>query len=843
MKLNKKSFFSAILQLSLLACGGSSLVLAAFFLYLSPSLPSVESVRDVPLQTPLRIYSADHKLIGEFGEKRRHPIELRNIPQPMIDALLAAEDADFYEHHGVSIKGILRAVKQLLETGRKGSGGSTLTMQLTRHIFLSLDKKFSRKFNEIILAMKLERELTKDEILELYMNYMFLGSRAYGVQAAAEVYYGKNVDELSTAQMAMIAACFQLPSSKNPISNPPWATERRDWILGRMLELGKIDQTTYQSAVQEIDGAYYHGSQFDVYAPYVAELAREKSIRSFGLAAYEDGYRVYTTIDSRLQAEAQTALVEGLLEYDKRHGYRGPEQKLDTGDIHVIDEETGEFDYTKWTDALANIPEYGGLQAAVITDIHDLGIKLITADAQAVELDWDEHLSQWRPYLNENARGPKASSPFELFELGDVVRLREPLPGMIELAQVPEAQGAIVALDPNDGSIHSLVGGFDFNLSNFNRVTQAKRQPGSNFKPFIYASALERGMTAATLINDAPIVFEDELLEGTWRPVNDTKKFYGPTRLREALYRSRNVVTIRLLREIGIGSAIETLSRFGFDKDALPRDLSLSLGTHSVTPLELATAWATFANGGYRVESHLIGRVEDGDGRVIYQAMPLTVCEECELSATTDELKDTLETEDAEPVDPDFMQPENLFRIPLEIKTELGILEAADYPRAQRVVEEDVVYIVDSILKDVIRRGTGVKARSLRRTDIAGKTGTTNGPIDVWFSGYNPDIMTTAWVGFDKNTPLGNNEYGGTAALPIWMDYMRAALQGKPEKHRPQPPNIVTVRINPDTGKRAAVDDPDADFEFFRRDNVPEELPQADSQVVKPVEIFSEEIF
>lgn len=816
-------------------------MMAAFFLYLSPSLPSVESVREVPLQTPLRIYSADHKLIGEFGEKRRKPIELRQIPQPMIDALLSGEDAEFYEHHGVSIKGILRAVKQLLKTGRKGSGGSTLTQQLTRHIFLSLDKKFSRKFNEIILAMKLERELTKDEILELYMNYMFLGNRAYGVQAAAEVYYGKSVNELSTAQMAMIAACFQLPSSKNPISNPEWATERRDWILGRMYELGKIDQETYQKSIEEADEAFYHGSQFDVYAPYVAELAREKSIRSFGLAAYTDGYRVYTTIDSRLQAKAQTALVNGLLEYDQRHGYRGAEQKLDIGDIHVIDEETEEFDYSSWLETLASIPEYGGLRAAAITDIHDLGLGLITAEGEALELSWEEHLSQIRPYISENARGPKASSPFELFEIGDVIRVHEPLKGKLEFAQVPAVQGAVVALNPNNGGILTLVGGFDFNLSNFNRVTQAERQPGSNFKPFIYASALERGMTAATLINDAPIVFEDELLEGTWRPVNDTKKFYGPTRLREALYRSRNVVTIRLLREIGIGSAIETLTRIGFEESALPRDLSLSLGANSVTPLELASAWATFANGGFRIESHLIDRVESDEGSVIYQSMPLTVCEDCDGKPSTDEASDLIPID--ENLDPDFLNENEIFGIPLEVKTELGILEPSDFPRAQRVIEEDVVFIVDSILKDVIRRGTGVKARALQRSDIAGKTGTTNGPIDVWFSGYSPDIMTTAWVGFDKNTPLGNNEYGGTAALPIWMDYMRAALEGKPERHRPQPPSIVTVRINPDTGKRAAIDDPDADFEFFRRENVPEELPQDDNQVVKPDVIFSEEIF
>jgi len=895
MILNKKRYLLAFLQLALAGTGLSVLVLAAFFLYLSPDLPSVDSIRDVRLQTPLRIYSADNKLIGEFGDMRRNPVKLKDVPQTFIDALLAAEDAEFYSHHGVSIKGLLRAVVQLITTGRKSSGGSTLTMQLTRHIFFTLEKKFSRKFNEIILAMKLERELTKDEILELYINYMYLGNRAYGVQAAAEVYYGKDLKDLSVAQMATLAASFQLPSKKNAIVDPAWTEERRNWILGRMYDLGKIDEKTYQQALSEKEVATYHGNQYDVNAPYVAELVREKAVRMLGAKAYTDGYKVFTTIDSRLQLNAQKALIDGLLTYDKRHGYHGPEQKLDPtllsgqsdaaaasaeadsttseqqdpptdasptpADDSTVAATNDQTDYSAWLKALEDIPIYGGLIPAAVTSVGKTDLKLLLRDGTHADLPWDDELSAWRKRVDVNHLGPRAQSPADLFAVGDVVRLRESGPHHYVLAEVPQVQGAFVSLDPSNGAILSLVGGFDFFYSHFNRVTQAYRQPGSNFKPFLYTAALENGLTAATLINDAPIVFDDAQLEGTWRPENDSGKFYGPTRLRKALYMSRNMVSIRLLREIGINTVRDSLDRFGFDSKSFPRDLSLALGSHVQSPLQMVQAFATFANDGYHVEAYSIERIEDLDGRVLFQAMPLTVCESCEQQDASDGSapeaqaepglsagEESANPEASAPTqdsvsneDPDFAS--DAFAIPIDIKSQLGILEPSDFPRAQQVIDPNVVFIIDSFLKDVIRKGTGVRARALNRSDLAGKTGTTNGPTDAWFSGYNRRIVATAWVGFDQNTPLGNREYGGTAALPIWIEFMRQALQGMPETSLKQPPGVVTVRINPDTGKRASVDDPDGMFEYFLRGTVPEQEDSPPNGQATSGEINTDEIF
>jgi len=856
MKLKKPVIIVAIWFI-LAGTGGTLSVLAGMYLYLSPQLPSVESLREVKLQTPLRIYSADEKLIAEFGEKRRTPIKFDEIPQTYIDALLAAEDSNFFEHHGVSLKGLMRATTQLVLTGRRTSGGSTITMQVARNYYLSRRKTFARKFNEILLALRIEQELSKEEIMELYVNVIFLGNRAYGIHAASQVYYGKPLSQLSLAQYAMLAGLPKGPSVMNPIANPPRALERRNWILDRMLSLEMIDQATHDAAANEPVSASYHSGLVDVNAPYVAEMARAKAIELFGLDAYTEGYRVYTSIDSTLQNTAHAAVIDGLLTYDNRHGYRGPEttlpfefneqagddmsdqtEKTETTDDS--DAETDEspadeapipainFDRELWLETLDSTPEIGGLIPAAVTEVMEKSFRALTASGETVEVGWEQGISEARSYINENARGPAPKTAADVVSHGDLIRLRKLVGNQYLLSQIPEAQAALVSLNPKNGGILALVGGFDFKQSHFNRVIQAKRQPGSNFKPFVYTAALENGMTPATIINDAPFVVDDAALESTWRPENDGGSFDGPTRLRKALYRSRNLVSVRVLRETGIGKVIRGMSRFGFNEDDLPRDLSLALGSQGQTPLELVTGYAVFANDGYRVKPYLIERIVDNNGESAYEALPETVCQDCDDSYALE--------------DPEFTAPYDLnsdpFGLPFEVKRLLGMLEPSDYPRAERVLDERVAYIMDSILKDVIQRGTGRRARVLGRHDIAGKTGTSNGPKDVWFSGYNGDIVTTTWVGFDQFTNLGRREYGGTAALPIWIDYMRVALADKQETKLQQPPGIVTVRIDPETGLRARAGDPDAIFEIFRSENVPE-LEEDNAPVYTPYEAES----
>lgn len=839
----KRTFFISLICI-LVAVSGAAIALSASYLYLSPNLPSVESIREVKLQTPLRIYSTDGKLIGEFGEKRRIPTKLENIPEFLIGALLSAEDADFYSHSGVSLRGLARAASELIITGERGSGGSTLTMQLTRNVFLSLEKKFIRKFNEILLSLKLERELTKDEILELYLNYMFLGKRAYGVQAAAQVYYGKELSELSLAQQAMIAGLFKGPSVQNPIVNPERAIERRNWILGRMATLGYINEQELELAKSEAVTAEYHGNQLEFHAPYVAELAREKAIRTFGLEAYTEGYQVYTTIASELQDSAQRAIVKGLDAYTERHGYLGPEQQLELPEL--VDEGA----LQALSEKILERPQIGNSQPALVLEVGDNHAELLLGSSELVTLTWENGLSDARRYLSENTRTSRPATASDVVNPGDIIRIKLNEEGIWQLTQIPKAQAALVSIDPDNGAILAMVGGYDFNASNFNRATQAYRQAGSSLKPFIYATAIENGLTPATLINDSPIVVKDADYEGTWRPKNDGDKFYGPMRLRKGLYLSRNLVSIRLLQQMGIRTATDALTRFGFSKSALPRDLSLALGNSSVTPLDMATAWAIFANGGYKVDAHLIHRVTDLEGNIVYEALPKSVCVDCDNETESDEaalparLATSIGESDAEIGESDADFDEGIFEFPINLKRMLGLLEPRDYPRAPKVLDDQVSFLMDSILKDVIQRGTGRKARSLNRADLGGKTGTTNGPNDAWFSGYSRDIVTTTWLGFDQNTPLGNSEYGGSAALPIWIDFMKIALRDRPAKTRPQPPGIVAVKIDADTGERARIDDPDGIFEYFRMENVPklQEDSGTDSNEVFD-NYYSEDIF
>nr|WP_241505920.1 penicillin-binding protein 1A [Parahaliea mediterranea] len=765
---------------------------------MSPNLPDVETLRDVKLQTPMRVYTREGDLIGQFGEQKRSPLPFDAIPPQFINALLAAEDDNFFHHQGIDLMGLMRAVSELVLTGEKGSGGSTLTMQVARNYFLTLERTFLRKFNEILLAIEIERQLNKQEIFELYFNRVFLGHRAYGFEAAAHVYYGKGIDQLSLAQHAMLAGIPKAPSRNNPISGPDAGLERRNWILGRMQQLGYIDNNAYRSAVSEPITAAHHGAQLSFAAHYAAEMARQEMLDRYGIAAYNDGFQVYTTISSDLQQVAQQAVVNGLITYDKRHGYRGPERQMPPATDNA--EEIAEMQAT-WIATLRDTPTVAGLRAAVVTQVRDDGITVMLGDKRSGDILWDNGLKQASPYLSENARGRAPQKPADVVAVGDLVRVTEDDKGAWHLTQVPAVQAALVSLNPDNGAIVSVVGGMGFEDSKFNRATQAQRQPGSNFKPFLYSAALDHGFTAASLVNDAPVVVDDSSLEGMWRPENDSGKFYGPTRLRWALTKSRNLVSIRLLQQLGVDNLLAYIGRFGFDASQYTPNLSLALGTQTTSPLELATAYAVLANGGYGVKPYLIQRIDDLNGETIFNARPPTVCRDCSQVAEA---------------------PAEIGGEELSMEEILAQKDQAP-PRAERVMDERVNYIINSILQDVITQGTGRRALALERKDLAGKTGTTNGPMDAWFSGYNRDVVTTAWVGFDHYTPLGRREFGGTAALPIWIDYMKVALEGSPDQPRPLPPGIVRVRIDPDSGQLAAPGQPGALFEYFREEKVPKD--------------------
>ncbi|MDL2176245.1 penicillin-binding protein 1A [Stutzerimonas sp. FeSN7] len=767
------------------------LSISGAFLYLSPNLPSVDSLRSIQLQIPLRVYSADDKLIAEFGEMRRSPIRFDDIPQAFIHALLAAEDDNFANHYGVDITGLMRAATQLLKSGQIQTGGSTITMQVAKNYFLTSERSFSRKINEILLALQIERELSKNEILELYVNKIYLGNRAYGIEAAAQVYYGKPISELSVAQLAMIAGLPKAPSAFNPLVNPARSKERRDWILGRMYRLGSLDESSYRQALAEPETARYHGATPELDASYIAEMARAEMVGRFGSAAYTDGFRVYTTVSSERQIAANNALNSGLIEYDQRHGYRGPEANLANASRDT------------WLQELAKYRSLSGLQPAAVTQVETSGILVITRDGQEHTVSWDS--MKWaRPYLGINSMGPRPQRPADVVKVGDVVRIRWQDEAAV-FSQVPQAQAALVSLDPEDGSIEALAGGFSFGQSNYNRAIQAKRQPGSSFKPFIYSAALDAGYTAASLVNDSPIVFVEQGMDRIWRPKNDNNTFLGPIRMREALYKSRNLVSIRLLQTMGVDYTINYITRFGFNAQDLPRNLSLALGTATLTPMEIATGWTTFANGGYKIEPYLIQRIEDREGNLLFEANPARVPPRETQTADVE-----VHPVQSNPVIADGEQ-----------------MPAA--PRfAEQVLDERTAYIMTSMLQDVIKRGTGRRALALGRDDIAGKTGTTNDSIDSWFSGYNADLVTTVWAGFDQPQSLGRNEYGGTVALPIWMNYMGAVLKDMPEHPPAEPDGLLKLRIDPVSGRAATPSTPDAYFEVFKSEDSPPPMGEFD---------------
>ncbi|MDH5324078.1 MAG: penicillin-binding protein 1A [Gammaproteobacteria bacterium] len=806
------------LRVMLFFSGGSVLLallmLAGIYLIILPKLPDIESLKDVQLQVPLRVYSRDERLIAEFGEKKRSPMDIEDAPKTLINAVLAAEDDRFFEHPGVDYKGMLRAVYYLLRTGEKGQGGSTITMQVARNFFLSREKTYLRKLNEILLSFKIENELSKNEILELYINKIYLGNRSYGFGAAAQVYYGKSIYELNVAQTAMIAGLPKAPSRFNPVVNPKRALQRRNYILNRMQALGFLGYDEHQEALAYVDDSALHSLSEEVSAPYIAEMVRADMFQRYGDEAYTKGYRVFTSITARLQTRANDALRAALMQYDERHGYRGPEAKVEFTEASVEED---------WRALLAPYRAANEMLPALVVEINAEHAVVYQPSYGRLQLNWDS-VSWARPWLGDGLEpGVEPKFISDVLSLGDIIRIVHREDDSWHLAQIPNAEAALVSLSSRDGAVMALVGGFDFSKSNFNRVLQAERQPGSNLKPFTYSAALEKGYTAASVINDAPVVFEDAGLESTWRPENYSGKVFGPTRFREALVASRNLVSIRILRSIGISYAIEYLEKFGFNAEKLPRDLSLALGSAAITPMELVTGYASFANGGYKIEPYFIDRIENDEGEVVYRADPMVVCEEC---------PETLEVQPIEPaltvVENEILESENTQPVVFKVSQEDGALEPQldtvsqekKIKPAPRIITPQNVYIMTSVMRDVIQRGTGIRAKSLERNDIAGKTGTTNDQRDAWFSGFSPDVVATAWVGFDTPKPLGDRETGGKAALPMWIHYMEEALKDLPDHPAKMPAGLVTVKVDKETGLLTGPGS-DGIFEVFREEFVP----------------------
>ncbi|MGE0115661.1 MAG: penicillin-binding protein 1A [Steroidobacteraceae bacterium] len=807
MSLPYKTALRVLLTIVILGVTAVALLVAGAMQYLEPEVPDVAALRDVRLQIPLRIYSRDGKLLAQIGEQRRIPLAFEDYPATTINAFLAAEDDQFFKHNGVDYPGLLRAVAVNLSSGSKREGGGTITMQLARNMFLSPERSYRRKMLEIISAWRIEHAFSKQEILSLYLNKIFLGQRAYGVGAAAEVYFGKTVAELNLAETALLAGLPRAPSRENPVTNPELAKQRRAYVLRRMRELNFITDTEREQADATPIESNLHGVGVELEAPYIAEMARQELEQRYGERIYTDNFSVYTTIDSHLQRAATRSLRLGLLEYDARHGYRGATTTINLQNA---------ADETTWSKALAKYPTVGDLQPALVLQVSPQEAQLFGRRTGRISIALNN--MKWaRPGLPDDSVGKAPVQAGEVLHDGDVVYIAQQTSGAWRLLQIPQAQAALVALDARDGAIVALEGGFDYDASRFNRAVQAKRQPGSSFKPFLYSAALENGFTPASLINDSPVVVEDAGVEGPWRPQNTNKEFMGPMRMREALVRSRNLVSIRLLTSLGTGYATEYIKRFGFSTEQLPQNLSLALGATQVAPLEMARGYAVFANGGMRVEPYLIDRVIGSEGQMIFSAEPEIACAECETPPVYDSVETATLTQRviAEPLDhvgdaASVTDAEPPAAVPVLVKP------------APRVISASNAFLMTDMMKDVIRRGTATRARALNRSDIAGKTGTTNDRRDAWFVGFNADLVGAAWVGFDQERPLGNHEEGGRTALPIWVYFMREALRSIPEHTLAQPEGVVSMRIAADSGKVTTRTGNGTLFEYFSKDHLPE---------------------
>ncbi len=746
-----------LLALGIIAIAGS-------YFYYTPQLPSVNELRDAQLQLPIRVYSREDKLIAEFGRFRRRPIDIKEVPQTMVNAFIAIEDARFYEHKGVDIRGIARAAMTAIKNGKVSQGASTITMQLARNFFLTSEKTFDRKIREVYLAIKIEKELTKSEILELYLNKIFLGKRAYGVGSAAEIYYGKKLNELTLAQTAMIAGLPKAPSRYNPINRPKRAKLRRNYILQRMLEQKYITEEQYQQAINEKITAKIHQTATQTYAPYMAEMARADAIKRYGVEKiYKLGLKIYTTLDSHEQDLALRTLRSHLLKYTRRHGYRGAEDKVD---LDVLN------DTAKLNKQLKKYKTYADIIPAVVIKAEDKKAILHIAQ-QTAPITLELAQVKWaRKFKNENRRGKKIKKVSDVLKRGDIVRLQKDKKDKWKLTQIPRVTGALVSLDPKDGAIRAIAGGFDFTYSKFNRAIQAKRQPGSSFKPFIYSAALAKNYSPASLIDDAPMAIPGS----SWNPQNYGHKFGGLTRLRVALAKSKNLVSIHLLQKIGVDYAIQYATRFGFKKNTLPANLTLALGTGSSTPLEMATAYATFANGGYKVKDYFIRKIVDKDNRILYEAKPKIACTSCPIASL-----DQIDISDDQ--------------------TEELATQVKNTKFAKRIMMPYVNYQIVSMLQDVTRVGTAARAgRILKRRDIAGKTGTTNDQKDAWFCGFTAKKVTTVWMGFDQLKPLGKRETATQAALPVWIDFMKVALKNSKDSPYPRPKGLVDITLDAKSG-------------------------------------------
>lgn len=843
MKLLTRAFLGllGVVLTLLIALGAAG---AGAWYFLSPGLPSVEAMQDVPLQVPLRIYSRDGRLIAQLGEFRRIPVRYADIPQVLVDAVLAAEDDRFFEHPGFDYQGLVRAGVNFMLTGQRSQGGSTITQQLARAYFLTPERTFVRKAKEILLALQVEQAFSKEDILALYLNKIFLGQRAYGIAAAAEVYFGKGLNQLTLAEAALLAGIPKAPSQLNPVSDPERARDRRGYVLRRMLELDYIDDTAYEAALASPVESKLHGPSVELDAPYIAEMVRAEMVARFGPDVTSGGYRVTTTIDSRLQGAADRALRTALLEYDRRHGYRGPLERDVLGRLDpALPREAG------LQRLLDLYPAHPDLFPAVVTALNgDDSATFFIHDIGTATVPWAS--LRWRAFVADDTLGPVPGTVGEVLAVGDVVYLLRTLNRGWLLAQLPAVQGALVALDPMDGATVALSGGYDFFASKFNRAVQAKRQPGSSFKPFVYSAALENGFSPATIIIDAPIVFENAAPDAdVWRPENNTGRFYGPTRFREALVQSLNLVSIRVLLRTGIGRVIRHIEPFGLPDSVMPRNPTMVLGSGAAAPRDMAAGFAGFANGGYRVDPYLVERIEDARGTVIFEATSRTVCTGCidqwlgdgrpaagRVSATSSELAGA-----AAPVSsgsdglvpdgprarpgqeiPDYQDAAEMIAHAAAWRP--GIDETPEFlagdARAPRIITAENGYLMYDMMRDVIRRGTGRRALALGRSDLAGKTGTSNDRRDAWFSGFNQELVATAWVGFDQERSLGAREEGSRTALPMWMYFMAEALKGVPEAPLPRPPGIVTARISASTGLLALAGTPDATFELFRESDL-----------------------
>ena len=814
------------------AIGGVAGVIGAYY-YVAPALPAAETIRDIPLQIPLRIFSRDGHLISEVGERRRVLVTYDEVPRHVVEAFVAAEDQRFWVHPGIDYRGVLRALFRLVSTGSaSGGGGSTLTQQLARSYFLSLATTAERKFKEAALAVRIEREFSKEQIMALFLNKMFFGQRAYGVAAAAQVYFNKPLADINIAEAATLAGVLPAPSRYNPVRSVRNAEMRRGYVLGRMNDIGYVDQQQYDDAIAFPVESRMHGAAIELNAPYVAEMVRREMLSRYGEATYTDGYQVVTTLDSTMQRAANYSLRNGLLEYTRRRGYRPPLDQVELT-TEILDSE-----FEDWpVEIRQTLEQYapGGLTVALVKEIDEVsnGATTVTSSGAELEIPW-HGLSWAKPFIDRSTFGPPPESVTEVVAVGDVILIMPTTTGTWALAQVPEAQGAVVAVDPQDGSISSLAGGFDFATSKFNRATQASRQPGSSFKPFIYSAALEHGNTVATVVLDAPIVISSSELEAVWRPINYSGRFYGPTRLRDAIVRSMNLVSVRLLLfETGFGNAINHIAKFGFGDAALIRNGSLALGGGNATPLDMVQGFAVFANGGYAVKPYVVDSIFGPEGESLYRAEPLVVCRACDAEPDEDYI---IEFDEAGNPIPE-LSLQQMVDVVLDYQPDAATAPElfADVNKASRVITAQNAFLIQDLMRDVIRRGTGRRALALGRRDLSGKTGTSNDQRDAWFGGFNADLATVVWVGYDDDLPLAPGEEGSRTALPIWIEFMRIALRGAPEHQMEQPEGILQRRIDRDTGCPARAGQPNTMWEFFREGHVP-----VCEDIDDPVDIFND---